>query len=224
MRLEPSLGPRHSTGSHVRVSIANMKVGSATSTRLYRMTARAKATAATGERILDAAIAAFWERPVDEISLEEVARRSDVSQQTVIRRFGGKESLFAAAAEREAERIGRQRDEAPTGDVRAALRILLDHYEESGEGVLRLLAAEGRGPGLREIADRGRAYHAQWCERVFAPALAGRTGIDHARRLAEFITVTDVLTWKLLRRDRRLSRHQTELALRELIEPLMGED
>jgi AcrR family transcriptional regulator len=201
-----------------------MKDGSAPSRRIYRMKGRAHATTATGERILDAAITAFWERPVDEISLEEVARRADVSQQTVIRRFGGKEGLFAAAAEREAERIRRERDEAPTGNVRAAVRILLDHYEESGKGVLRLLAAENRGAGLREIADRGRAYHAQWCERVFAPALAGRTGVNRARRLAELITVTDVLTWKLLRVDRRLSRHQTDLALCELIEPLMGED
>jgi hypothetical protein len=34
--------------------------------------------------------------------------------------------------------------------------------------------------------------------------------------------VTDVLTWKLLRRDRGLSRRQTELALRELLAPLTG--
>jgi hypothetical protein len=31
-----------------------------------------------------------------------------------------------------------------------------------------------------------------------------------------------VLTWKLLRHDRQLSRHQTELALIELLQPLTG--
>ena len=41
--------------------------------RPYRMQARAQAAAATGERILDAAVAVFWQRPVDEIPLEEVA-------------------------------------------------------------------------------------------------------------------------------------------------------
>jgi AcrR family transcriptional regulator len=77
------------------------------------MTARAEATTATGERILDTAIAVFWQRPVDDISLEEVARRAGVSVQTVIRRFGGKHGLLAAAAERETERVSGHRGQAP---------------------------------------------------------------------------------------------------------------
>jgi hypothetical protein len=36
------------------------------------------------------------------------------------------------------------------------------------------------------------------------------------------MAVTDVLTWKLLRRDRHLSRRQTELALIKLLQPLTG--
>jgi hypothetical protein len=113
------------------------------------------------------------------------------------------------------ERVRRQRDQAPVGDVRRAVRNLLDHYEELGVPVLRLLA-------LRALADQGRAYHAAWCERVFAPALASLQGPERARRLAELIAVTDVLTWKLPRRDRHLSRRQTELALTELLQPLTG--
>lgn len=188
------------------------------------MKTRGESATATGERILDAAVAAFWERPVADISLEEVARRAEVSLQTVIRHFGNKEGLFAAAGEREFEHISRQRDEAPVGDVGEAVRILLNHYEELGEAVLRLLAEENRLPALREMADRGRAYHALWCARVFAPALSGLRESDQPRRLAEFVAITDVLMWKLLRHDRGLSRLQTELAMRELIEPLMGEN
>src|SRR5215468_1069578 len=100
--------------------------------RRYRMAARAQAAAATHERILDAAIVLFWERPMLDISLEEVARRAGVSLPTVIRHFGDKGGLFAAAAEREYERVRLQRDEAPVGDVGAAVRILFDHYEELG--------------------------------------------------------------------------------------------
>jgi AcrR family transcriptional regulator len=190
--------------------------------RPYRMTARADAAAATGDRILDAATAVFWQRPVDDISLEEVASRAGVSVQTVIRRFGSKHGLLAAAADRETERVARQRGQAPVGDVAGAVRNLVDHYEELGLPVLRLLAQEERSPALRALADRGRAYHAQWCERVFAPALAGLRGVQRARRLAQLITVTDVLTWKLMRHDRRLSRRQTQLALIELLQPLTG--
>jgi AcrR family transcriptional regulator len=191
-------------------------------TRPYRMTARADAATATGERILDAAIAVFWQAPVDDIPLEEVARRAGVSVQTVIRRFGGKHDLLAAAAERETERVGRQRAEAPVGDVPGAVRNLLDHYEELGLPVLRLLAQEDRSPALRALADRGRAVHADWCARVFAPTLARLHGAEQARRLAQLIAVTDVQAWKLLRHDRRLSRRQTELALVELLHPLTG--
>jgi hypothetical protein len=87
---------------------------------------------------------------------------------------------------------------------------------------LRLLAAEDSLPALRAIADRGRAYHAAWCERVFAPGVVGLADEERLRRLAQLIAITDVLVWKLLRRDRGLSRLQTEFALRELIEPVMG--
>jgi AcrR family transcriptional regulator len=200
----------------------NMKGNPEPSKRRYRMTKRAEAASATRERILEAAAAIFWERPLIDISLEAVALRAGVSLPTVIRHFGDKGGLFAAAVEREYERVRGQRDEAPAGDARTAVMILVDHYEELGDAVLRLLAAESHTPGLREIADLGRAYHAAWCERVFAPALAGLDGEARARRIAELIAITDVLMWKLLRRDRGLSRAQTELALCELIEPLMG--
>src|SRR5215472_13892247 len=170
----------------------NMSTDAQSVKRRYRMKARAEAAAATRARILDAAVAVFWERPLLDISLEEVARRAGVSLPTVIRHYGDKGGLFAAAAEREYERVRRQRDEAPVGDVVAAVRILVDHYEELGDAVLRLLADEDRVPGLRAVADRGRAYHAAWCERVFAPALAGQSEEARAIRLAEFIAVTDV--------------------------------
>jgi AcrR family transcriptional regulator len=193
----------------------------AASRRPYRMVARAESAAATGERILDAAVEAFWERPGEQISLDDVARRADVAVQTVIRRFGGRDGLFAAAAEREAERVRRRRDEAPVGDVAGAVRVLVDHYEAMGDRVLMLLADEERVPGLREVTDRGRGLHREWCARVFAPALEGRAGVERRRRLAQLVAVCDVYSWKLLRRDAGLSRLQTELALVELLEPLL---
>lgn len=191
--------------------------------RPYRMTARAEAAEGTGERILDATIAVFWQRPIDEISLEEVARRAEVSVQTVIRRFGGKYGLLAAAAERETERVGGQRGQARVGDVAGAVRNLLDHYEELGLPVLRLLAQEDRSPALRDLADRGRVVHAQWCERVFAPWLAGLDDTKRARRLAQIIAVTDVAVWKLFRHDQGLSPHETEIALIDLLQRLTGD-
>jgi AcrR family transcriptional regulator len=189
--------------------------------RPYQMRTRAAAAAATGERILDAAAAVFWELPTDQISLEAVAQRADVTVQTVIRRFGGRDGLMVAASAREAERVRAQRDEAPVGDVAGAVHVLVAHYEALGERVLRLLAEASREPALQRVADQGRALHVTWCRRVFAPALARRSGAARTRVLAQCVAVCDVSMWKVLRIDRGLSRRQTELALVELLVPLM---
>ena len=195
-----------------------------TAGRPYRMVARAESAAATGERILDAAVEAFWEQPGGHVSLDDVARRAGVTVQTVIRRFGGRDGLVTAAAEREAEKVSRQRAQAPVGDPAGAVRVLLDHYEAMGDRVLRLLAEEERVAGLRDVADRGRALHREWCARVFAAALEHRGGVDRGRRLAQIVAICDVYTWKLLRRDLGLSRADTERTVIDLIENLEGQD
>ena len=185
------------------------------------MAARATAAAATGERILEAAAEVFYEKA--DLPLDDVARRAGVTVQTVIRRFGGREGLFAAGLERESRRVADQRDTAPVGDVAAAVRVLLDHYEEYGDKVLTLLAIENRSPAAAEVVRQGRLLHRGWCERTFAPALAGLDEASRARRLAQLVALADVYTWKLLRRDAGLSRDDVELALCELLDPLMGD-
>lgn len=190
-------------------------------TRPYRMGARAEAVAATREGILDAATAVFWQAPSDELSLDDVAVRAGVSVRTVLRHFETREGLFEAAAQREADRIAAQRASASPGDVTGAVRVLVNHYEDVGEGVLRLLAEEQRTPGLQAIVDRGRDSHWSWCRRVFADALAPLSGVDRDRRLAQFVVVCDVYCWKLLRMDAGLSRRQTERAITELLAPLL---
>jgi len=176
--------------------------------------------AATGERILDAAVEAFWERPSDQTSLDEVARRAGVSVQTVIRRFGGEEP-FLAAVERESERVRQERNPAAVTDAAGAVAQLITHYEAMGDRVLRMLEEETRMPALRQVVDGGRRAHRDWCERVFASELAGLGVARRRRRVAQLVAVCDVYTWKLLRRDAGLSRKETELAVLELLKPLL---
>jgi len=185
------------------------------------MVARAGSTAATGERILDAAVAAFWERPGEQIPLDEVARRAGVTVQTVIRRFGGRDGLIVAATERELSRVRAKRDPAAVRDASEAVTQLVSHYEALGDRILALLADESRIPALREMADAGRRFHRTWCETVFQGVLAGLDGAARERRLAQLVAVCDVYTWKLLRLDSGLSRRQTQIALRELLGPLL---
>jgi AcrR family transcriptional regulator len=187
------------------------------------MVARAATAAATGERILDATVAIFWESPSLQFSLDDVATRAGVTVQTVIRRFGGKDGLIVAAIERETAKVAATRDPAHVNNPADAVRQLVDHYETLGDRVIQMLAEEVRTPALRRVTDTGRQSHREWCERVFAAGLAGRTGAARTRRLAELVAVCDVYTWKLLRRDAGLGRRQTELALLELITPLLEE-
>jgi AcrR family transcriptional regulator len=187
------------------------------------MTARAAAAAATAERIVDAAVELFWEQPTDQIRLEEVARRAGVTVQTVIRRFGGREGLFEAAASREQGRVRVASAAVTPGDVPRAVANLVDHYEVLGDRVLRMLAEEDRVPAVREVADRGRRLHREWCTHAFGPFLTGLKGVARDRRLAQLVAVCDVYTWKLLRRDCGLSRAQTERAITEMLAPFTKE-
>ncbi len=169
--------------------------------RPYRMVARAASAAATGERILDAAVEVFWEGPTVQLSLHDIASRAGVTVQTVIRRYGGKDGVIAAAVERETAKVAATRDPAlVTGPVEA-IKQLVDHYEALGDRVIQMLAEEVRTPALHQVADAGRRFHRAWCERVFAAALAPLAGRTRDRRLAQLVAVCDVYTWKLLRRD-----------------------
>ncbi len=195
----------------------------ALSKRPYRMRARAEAAAETGRRILEAVIELHMERFFDQVSLEDIAERAGVTVQTVIRRFGSKERLIESATAAANREVTHQRDQAPVGDIEGAINNLVDHYEEWGDSVLRLLAQEERVAAFRSVTDAGRALHYEWVERVFAPLLAKRAGKARRRLLAELIAICDVYFWKLLRRDLGLSREQTELAIRETILALEGE-
>lgn len=192
--------------------------------RAYRMTTRADAAAATGERILDAALALFWEKPTDQVVLADVADRAGVTVQTVLRRFGNREGLVAAAADRAATSIGAQRNSARVGDLDDIVRVLLDHYEEVGAGVLRMLAAEESSPALATVAAQGREFHRQWCDRCFAPFLEALTQAARVRRTAQLTAICDVYTWKVLRLDCGLTRRQTHTAIVELLERLLVHD
>jgi AcrR family transcriptional regulator len=188
--------------------------------RPYRMQARAEATAATKQRVLDAAEAAFDELPVNEITLAAIAKRAGVSVQTVLRHFGSRDGLFMAALVNSTTKMGGDRDVKSNGDVEEIVEVLADHYEEYGDRILRWLGQEDREPTLRLLSEVGRAFHLEWCKEAFAPVLKGMRGERRERRAFQLAALTDIYVWKILRRDRGLSPAQTKLAMREMIEPL----
>jgi AcrR family transcriptional regulator len=190
--------------------------------RKYRMVARAEAVAATGDRILASAWKRFSDQPYEAVRLADIADDSGVTAQTVHSRFGTKDELFVAAWTWMATPEVAQRDSAPVGDVKTAVRVLYDSYDRDGDAVLRLLAQEERIPAVRQMADAGRRWHRGWVERTFAPLLAGLPGAARERRLVKLVVATDLLVWKLLRREMRLGRRKAEQIVIEMVTALKG--
>lgn len=190
--------------------------------RQYRNTAQAEIAALTRERIMNAALALLQDQWIDQITLEMVAKRAQVTVQTVLRHFGSKESLLVAAGRVANERAIDSREEVVIGDLSGAANNLSDHYEAVGDRVVRLLAQEERYPQLQSLLQQGRVKHREWVERVFAPYLSRRTDDDQERLLAQLIALCDVYTWKLVRRDAGLSQEQYKVALTELLSALLG--
>lgn len=175
------------------------------------MQARAAAAADTRDRILAAGREAFMERWYDEVTLQDLARDAGVSVQTVINHFGGKEPLFLALAERFSEEIEARRA-VPPGDRAAAVAAVVADYEITGDVTIRMLATEERVGALQAVMDLGRASHRDWVTRTLGDGDA----------LPALIVATDVYTWKLLRRDQRLSPTATTDIMRRLVDGVLS--
>lgn len=168
--------------------------------RAYRQGVRAEAAAAAGQRMAAAFFARLRDDWFDDIRLEDVARDAEVSVQTLIRHFGGKEGLLEAGIALFGDDVRARRQVTP-GDMAGAIAALIDDYEVSGDLVIRILSQEDRHPALRRATDVGRLGHRQWLAETFAPALAPLDPEDRRRRLDALVVATDVYVWKLVRRD-----------------------
>lgn len=188
--------------------------------RVYRQTARAAATEQLQQRVATAFYKLLLSRWIDEITLDEVAALAGTTRQTVVRMFGGKEGLLEAVAaivEAQAE----PRLLLPHGaSIQDALRALISHYEVVGDLVIRLLAQEERHPALRPILDLGRRVHRTWVAEWFG---RGLKGAEAERQITRLVVVTDVYTWKLLRRDFGHSEKEVTVLMAGLLKQMMGE-
>jgi AcrR family transcriptional regulator len=188
-------------------------------TRRYTMTARAEAVERTRARILEAAMTLAESRMVSQISLDDIAAGSGVSVQTLLRHFGNRAGLIEAVRQHALGVVAEER-RTPVGDVDAAVRAVLRHYEQRGDGVLLMLAQEHVDPATRAVTDIGRAFHRSWVEEVFDPLLP-EPATEREVMVDLLAVATDVYTWKLLRRDRGLSPAATEHRVGALVRTLL---
>jgi len=200
-------------------NLVNMKL----EPRAYVMTARAQSAADTTRNILLATIEEFWDSTSLDLRLQDIARKSGVTVQTILRQFESKENLILEATKFESSRVQATRDAKKVHTLEEAVHQLVEHYEEMGDRVIRMLAEEIRYPSLTEIIDVGRKVHRKWCRKVFTQTLEELAEADRKRRFSQFIAICDVQTWKILRRDSGLSAKATEIALTEMLKPLTKE-
>lgn len=190
---------------------------SETDKRPYRMGRRAEAFGETRQAILDAANEIRDPRT----PLSVVAAKAGVSERTVLRHFGSRDGLVAAAIAEGTARDEAERFAAPAGDVAGAVAGLVAHYETAGDRILRLLAEEGADRQIDEILAGGRAIHWRWVTEKLGPLLEDRREPARHRRLTQLAAICDVYTWKVMRRDGGLERAETERSIRELIEAVV---
>jgi AcrR family transcriptional regulator len=185
------------------------------------MTARAEAAAATRERIARSALRLLLNDWYDDVTLAAIAQAAGVSHQTVLNNFGSKEGVVLAAVDFIHEETGDARSRAVPGDVPGAVRVLVGEYERIGDTNARWAAASERLGGIARVLDDARAGHQAWLEHIFGEWLPTRRA---ARRRAvnALHAATDVYTWKLLRRDLRLTRAEVEKTMTDLVSGVLA--
>ena len=188
--------------------------------RAYTMRARAEAVEATRERIARVAMQRFLAEPYDEVTIASVARDAGVSHQTLLNHFESKDGLFAAAAERFSADLAGSREGRATSDPDSVVALLMEQFERSGDGNVRLALLQERIEAVRAGLEQARANHQGWLAEVFADSLPTDPG-ERRRTLAALHAATDVYTWKLLRRDLGHGRRAAQRIMTEMVRAIL---
>ena len=187
----------------------------------YTMGARADGMTATRERIVEAALKLALEHAYEDITLLAIAEAARVSHQTVLNHFESKENVATAAAELLRGQTLSAREKAKPGDCAGAVAILVGEYERFGDANARWAVASERLGSLAALLEGARAGHQEWLARIFAGQLP-KAAVARRRTIHALHAATDVYTWKLLRRDLRLSRGETERIIVDLVNGILG--
>lgn len=188
--------------------------------RTYQMSKRAESAAQTERDIFAVTVAMWRERPLGDITLEDIAERAGVSTRTIIRRYGSKEGLFETCVKISASDQENNRDQAKVGDIEDIIHCLLTDYEIHGDAMIRTLASEEQLEVAKCVLETGREQHREWCKKMFAPYLPAKTDALYEQELLAFIAATELYLWKLLRRDLKHSFSDTRRTFMRLVTAL----
>jgi len=185
--------------------------------RRYRQDARARSVEATRRRILAATEALLREDSAGAVSIATVAHAAGTTVATILRHFGTKDALVAAALSAAVTQVRTKRPRVPPGDSLGAARVLADEYERHAP---LLRAAEAALPTARRDFEAAHRLHRDWLARTFAPGLSFLAPVVHRRRLAQLVAVSGPAPWRTLREVEHLGSAQAQAALAELLRAL----
>jgi len=185
------------------------------------MRARADAVEATRERIARAAMKRFLAESYDEVTIASVARDAGVSHQTLLNHFESKDGLFAAAAELFSADLAASREGRATSDPESVVALMMEQFERSGDGNVRLALLHERIEAVRAGLEQGRANHQGWLAEAFEERLPSNPA-ERRRTLAALHAATDVYTWKLLRRDLGHGRRATQRIMTDMVRAILN--
>lgn len=182
---------------------------------------RAEATAATKERIAQGGYRLFFERPYEDVTLQDIAAAAGVSHQTVLNHFESKEGVALAVFGIVKNETEPPRYRARPGDAKSTVKALVGEYERAGDAMIGWLSVAQRLERVAEALEIGRQSHRQWIECMFADALP-ETRAARERAIHTLYAATDVYVWNLLRRDLHLGRAETERIITGLVSAVLA--
>ena len=95
-------------------------------------------------------------------------------------------------------------------------------YEAMGDANVRLVEIEDRLPETTSCSSGGRSSHRRWIRHTFSPYLEHLEGAESNLAVDALYAATDVMIWKLLRRDFRRSVATTEEVFGTLVRGVLG--
>jgi AcrR family transcriptional regulator len=190
--------------------------------RPYTMRARAASAESTRSRVLEAAVQQLKGRLRSDVRLGDVASQAGVTVQTVLRLFGSKTELFRRALDEVLDEMRDDLDQAEPGNVADAVRTWFDHYEQFGDVVIANLVEE-HDPAVAPVVRIGRERHRERVRTVLEPQLSQFSAEERERLVDALVCMSDVYTWKLLRRDMRRPRREAEATVELMINSVLGD-
>ena len=192
------------------------------SVRVYNMGSRADGVANTRDRILRSALKLLMDNWYEDVTLTDISDAAGVSHQTVLNHFESKEGVAHAVAQIASRETEDRRSKAIPLDIPSVVATLVSEYERIGDANVRWAISADRLTSLAPLLDKARSSHQRWLEDYLLGPHPAKPA--ERRRLVNALhAATDVYTWKLLRRDLRLSRAETERTMIELVSGVVGQ-